>query len=61
MSEMDKFDVEKKADTVTLALNVNEVNVVLGALSELPHRVADPVMRSIFAQAQQQMQPPPAA
>lgn len=56
MSEMDKFDVEKKAGTISLNLTVQEVNVVLGALAELPHRVSDPVIRSVFAQAQQQTQ-----
>lgn len=56
MSEMDKFDVEKKAGTISLNLTVQEVNVVLGALAELPHRVSDPVIRNVFAQAQQQTQ-----
>lgn len=56
MSEMDKFDVEKKSDKIALHLSVQEVNVVLGALAELPHRVSDPVIRNVFAQAQQQTQ-----
>lgn len=51
--ELDKFDADKNGD-IKLHLTVQEVNVVLGALSELPHRVADPVMRKVFAQAQEQ-------
>jgi len=56
MAEMDKFVEEQKRDGVTIELTVNEVNVVLGALGELPHRVSDPVIRKVFAQAQQQLQ-----
>jgi hypothetical protein len=56
MAEMDKFVEEQKHDGVTIELTVNEVNVVLGALAELPHRVSDPVIRKVFMQAQQQLQ-----
>jgi hypothetical protein len=56
MAEMDKFVEEQKHDGVTIELTVNEVNVVLGALAELPHRVSDPVIRKVFTQAQQQLQ-----
>ncbi len=49
-------------DTViTLELNVNETNLVLGALRELPHRVVNDVLNKVIAQAQSQMpQQPPA-
>jgi len=40
---------------ITLELNVNEVNLVLGALRELPHRVVDQVLNKIIAQAQKQV------
>jgi hypothetical protein len=56
MAELDKFVEEQKHDGVTIELTVNEVNVVLGALAELPHRVSDPVIRKVFTQAQQQLQ-----
>jgi hypothetical protein len=56
MAELDKFVEEQKHDGVTIELTVNEVNVVLGALAELPHRVSDPVIRKVFMQAQQQLQ-----
>jgi hypothetical protein len=46
---------------ITLELNVNEVNLVLGALRELPHRVVNDVLNKVIAQAQSQMpQQPPA-
>lgn len=54
MSEMDKFNEETKQDGVTLTLNVQEINIVLGALAELPHRVSDGLIRKVFTQAQGQ-------
>jgi len=41
---------------LNIQLTVQEVNIVLGALQELPHRVVDPVLKKIVAQAQSQMQ-----
>jgi hypothetical protein len=38
----------------TLALTANEVNTVLAALQELPHRLVDPILKKIVEQAQQQ-------
>lgn len=54
--DLDKFDVDQQPKPLTLELGLNEVNVILSALAELPHRVADPVIRKVFAQAQQQAQ-----
>jgi hypothetical protein len=56
MAEMDKFAEEQAQAGVNIVLSVNELNVVLGALAELPHRVSDPVIRKVFTQAQQQLQ-----
>jgi hypothetical protein len=42
---------------VKLELNVNEINVVLGALREMPHRVVNDLINNIVAQAQSQLQP----
>jgi len=48
---------------ITLELNVNEVNLVLGALRELPHRVVDQTLNKVIMQAQKQVPqqpvPPP--
>jgi len=46
----------QQAPTVTLTLNVNELNVIVGGLQELPHRIVDPLLRNIIAQAQAQLQ-----
>ena len=46
---------------ITLELNVNEVNLVLGALRELPHRIVNDTLNKVVAQAQSQIpQQPPA-
>lgn len=43
---------------VKLEVTINELNVILGALQELPHRVADPVLKKVFGQAQAQIGSP---
>lgn len=43
--------------TVKVELTINEFNVVMAAIQELPHRVADPILKKMFAQAQMQLQP----
>lgn len=43
------------APTVTLALDVNELNVIIGGLQELPHRVVDALLKKIVQQAQEQL------
>lgn len=53
--ELDKLDVEKNQPTITLELDVNSVNTILAALGELPHRVADPILRKVVEQAQKQV------
>ena len=41
--------------TVKIELNVNEINIIIGALQELPHRVVDGLLRNIMEQAQSQL------
>jgi hypothetical protein len=50
---MDNVQPEKN---VTIELTVQEVNVVLGALQELPHRVVDGIIKKVLAQAKSQVQ-----
>ena len=45
----------QQAPTVTLTVDVNELNVIMGGLQELPHRVVDPILKKIFQQAQAQL------
>lgn len=42
--------------TVEITLTVAEVNLVLGALQELPHKVSDVLIRNIMEQGQRQTQ-----
>jgi hypothetical protein len=55
--ELDKLDAARSEPVITIELNVQEVNTVLAALGELPHRVAHPVIGKVFEQAQKQIQP----
>jgi hypothetical protein len=43
---------------VTLNVNVNELNVIMGGLQELPHRVVDGLLRKLMEQAQAQLGQP---
>ena len=55
--ELDKL-AQPTEQSVKLEVSVNELNVILGALQELPHRVADPVLKKVFGQAQSQLGQP---
>ena len=41
---------------INLELNLNDTNIVISALRELPHRVSDDVLRKVVSQAQNQAQ-----
>ena len=57
--ELDSKLVEnQQAPTVTLTVDVNELNIIMGGLQELPHRVVDPVLKKLFQQAQAQLGKP---
>lgn len=60
--ELDSKLVENQqaqpAPTVTLTVDVNELNVIMGGLQELPHRVVDPILKKLFQQAQAQLGQP---
>jgi len=47
---------QQEIPNVVLTLNLNDVNLVLNALQELPHKIVDKVLQNIFAQAQSQLQ-----
>jgi hypothetical protein len=55
--ELDKFVASKAEPVITIELSVQEVNTILAALGELPHRVAHPVIGKVFEQAQKQVGP----
>jgi hypothetical protein len=50
--ELDKYDAATQPPTLKLDVTVQEINVIFAALAELPHRVADPIMRKLFEQTQ---------
>jgi hypothetical protein len=60
--ELDSKLVENQqaqpAPTVNLTVDVNELNIIMGGLQELPHRVVDPVLKKLFQQAQAQLGQP---
>lgn len=60
--ELDKFDVDQQQaqqpPMLNFQLSVDEVNLIFRALSELPHRVSDPVIRNVMQQAQAQIEKP---
>lgn len=41
---------------VNVTFTVNEVNTILAALQEMPHRISDPVIRNLLEQVQPQIQ-----
>jgi hypothetical protein len=51
---------EIKTPTVELTVDINELNMIMGALQELPHRVVDPILKKLFQQAQAQLGQPQA-
>lgn len=40
---------------LTLTLNLQEVNVIIAALQEIPFKAADPVLKVLVPQAEQQL------
>jgi hypothetical protein len=53
--ELDNLVMNDEQPTISLELHVPEVNTILAALGELPHRVADPILRKVVEQAQKQV------
>ena len=53
--ELDNLVMNDDQPTISIELNVQEVNTILAALGELPHRVADPILRKVVEQAQRQV------
>jgi hypothetical protein len=53
--EIETIETKAVEPNVTLEFTVNDVNLVLAALQELPHKIADPMIRKIMEQAQAQL------
>lgn len=56
--ELDSLVMDNTPPKVALELEVQEVNTILAALGELPHRVADALIRKVFEQANKQVNAP---
>lgn len=52
--ELDSKLIENQPE-VTLRVTINELNAIMASLQELPHRVADPILRKLMQQAQEQL------
>lgn len=50
-----KIMQNQQTPTVTLTVDVNELNIIMGGLQELPHRIVDPLLKKLFEQAQNQL------
>jgi hypothetical protein len=48
-----------QVDAVTITLSVNDLNFMMVALQELPHRVVEPLIKKIQQQVQSQLPPTP--
>ena len=53
--ELDNLVVNDEKPVINIEVSVQEINTILAALGELPHRVADPILRKLVEQAQKQM------
>jgi hypothetical protein len=47
--------IENQQPEVSLRVTVQELNVVMASLQEIPHRIADPILRKLMQQAQEQL------
>lgn len=45
---------------IQISLTIENLNIIMAALGEIPYRVSSPVISSIQMQAQPQLQPPEA-
>jgi hypothetical protein len=58
-TEQDPMVVEnQQVPIVTLEVNINELNVIMSGLQELPHKVVDQIIHKLVVQAQTQLQTP---
>jgi hypothetical protein len=50
---------QAQEETVTLALNSRQFNVIVAGLGELPHKISNDVLQNIVAQVQKQIKTGP--
>ena len=55
-NELDSKLIENQQQPeVSLRVTVQELNVVMASVQEIPHRIADPILRKLMQQAQEQL------
>jgi hypothetical protein len=53
--ELDGKLMNQQPEKLTFEFNVNEINIIMAGLQELPHKISDVVIRNIMEQAQKQL------
>jgi hypothetical protein len=54
-NELDSKLIENQQPELSLRVTVQEYNILMTSLQELPHRIADPILRKLLQQAQEQL------
>jgi hypothetical protein len=55
-NELDSKLIEtQQQPELSLRVTVQEYNILMASLQELPHRIADPILRKLLQQAQEQL------
>jgi hypothetical protein len=54
-NELDSKLIENQQPELSLRVTVQEYNILMTSLQELPHRIADPILRKLLQQAQEQI------
>jgi len=57
-SKLEENQQQAAVPTASFTLNVNELNIILAGLQELPHRVVDALIKNLMTQAQSQLGQP---
>ena len=55
MSENNELESKPSEPELSLGVTVQELNILLSSLQELPHRIADPILKKLVQQAQAQL------
>lgn len=56
-NEVEQNQPEAPEQELTFVFKISEINLILGALEELPHKLSRRMIDNIFAQAQPQVKP----
>lgn len=54
-SDLNTKLIEDKEVILNIKVNINEFNIIMSSLQELPHRIVDPILRKLIEQANSQI------